>query len=145
MTLQSQPIPAYNFAVVIDNTDHLAFSEVSGLAVEIETISYKHGLSFWEGEQIKSYKYEKPVTVTMKKGVVAGDKDLVYLYEWLKTRTPKQVAVNLLDAAGQPLVSWQIGKAIPIKLTAPVFDANSNEIAIDTLELMALKISVLYT
>ncbi len=137
-------LPAYSFSVVVDNK-HLAFSEVSGLAVELETISYKHGLSFWEGEQIKSYKYEKPVTVTLKKGVVAGHQDLTFLYEWLKSRGPRQVAVNLVDDRGNPRVSWQIGKAIPVKLSAPTFDANSSEIAIDTFEMMALKISIIYT
>ncbi|MCA9988255.1 MAG: phage tail protein [Anaerolineales bacterium] len=139
------PLPAYNFAVVIDNTDHLAFAEVSGLAIELETVSYRHGLSFWEGEQIKSYKYEKPVTVSFKKGVAAGDRHSQYLYDWLKLRTPRQVVVSLLDATGQPLISWQIGKAYPVKLSAPVFDAQTNAVAIDTLELLALKITVLYS
>ena len=35
------PIPVFYYSVTIDNEEPIAFSEVSGLAIEYETITYK--------------------------------------------------------------------------------------------------------
>ena len=36
----------------------------------------------------------------------------------------------------------KIASALPVKLNAPTFDANANEVAIDSLEIMASDISL---
>ena len=48
------PLPVYNFRVTIDGTS-MSFSEVSGINLEYDTVTYRHGLSFWEGEGIQKY------------------------------------------------------------------------------------------
>jgi phage tail-like protein len=35
------------------------------------------------------------------------------------------------------VISWKVVNAFPTKLTAPTFDAKSNDVAIETLELKA--------
>lgn len=45
------PLPAYNFRVKVDQTE-MSFSEVTGIAVEYDHVSYRHGLTFLEGESI---------------------------------------------------------------------------------------------
>jgi len=52
--------------------------------------------------------------------------------------------ISLCDETGTPLVSWKIGIAVPVKLQAPTFDANSNDVAIESLEIMASKISIVH-
>ena len=42
------------------------------------------------------------------------------------------------------MVSWRIKDAFPVKLHAPVFDATSNEIAIERLDLMARELKITY-
>jgi phage tail-like protein len=132
------PLAAYNFRVSV-GSDAMSFTEVSGLVREYETLTYKHGLSFWEGESIVKFRYDKYVQVTMKKGVVAG---ATRVHDWLESVDKKSLSVSLCDEQGQAVVTWQIKKAIIVKLEAPSLQASGNEAAIETLTLMASGISV---
>jgi phage tail-like protein len=132
------PLAAYNFRVSV-GSDAMSFTEVSGLVREYETLTYKHGLSFWEGESIVKFRYDKYVQVTMKKGVVAG---ATRVHDWLESVDKKSLSVSLCDEQGQAVVTWQIKNAIIVKLEAPSLQASGNEAAIETLTLMASGISV---
>ena len=132
------PLAAYNFRVTVDDTA-MSFAEVSGLTREYETLTYKHGLSAWEGEAIAKFRYDKYVQLTMKKGLVAG---AGALYDWLESSDTKHVSVSLCDHTGKAVVTWQIRKAIATKLEAPALQASGNEAVIETLTLMVSGISV---
>ena len=132
------PLAAYNFRVTVGDSA-MSFTEVSGLVREYQTLTYKHGLGFWEGEAIAKFRYDKYVQITMKKGVVAG---ATQLYPWLDTVDKKSMSVSLCDEKGNAVVTWQIQKAMIVKLEAPPLQANGNEAAIETLTLMASGISV---
>ena len=47
----SYPLPAYNYRVTVES-DEVSFSEISGLNVEYEPVTYKHGFSFVLGDKI---------------------------------------------------------------------------------------------
>lgn len=132
------PVAAYNFRVTVGDAT-MSFTEVSGLVREYETLTYKHGLSFWEGESIAKFRYDKYVQLTLKKGVIAG---ATQLYEWLDAVDKKILSVSLCDEKGAAVVTWQIKKSIIVKLEAPSLQASGNEAAIETLTLMASGISV---
>lgn len=134
------PLPVYSFRVTLDGVA-MSFSQVSGITLEYETLTYKHGLSFWEGEDSKRFYYEKYVPVTLKRGTVKG---INFLYDWIKERADgtRALEVSLCDEKGEPVVTWRIAKAVPVKLDAPSFDADSNDVSIESLELMAAGISV---
>ena len=136
------PLPAYNFRVTIGE-ETVSFSEVSGVNVEFETVTYRHGLSFWEGEGIKKYYYNKYVPITLKKGTVKGRN---FFYEWIneKSKSARSMEVSLCDEKGEPVVTWKIATAVPVKLQAPGFDANTNDVSIESLELLAAGISVVH-
>lgn len=132
------PLPVYNFRVTVDGTS-MSFSEVSGIEVEYDTVTYRHGFSFWEGVDIYKYYHEKYVNVTFKRGTIHNKK---FLYDWLKNTKTVRVDVSLCDETGTPVVTWILAKATPVKLQAPSFDANSNDLSIETLDVMAAGISV---
>lgn len=48
----------------------------------------------------------------------------------------------MCDAGGMPVIAWSIVKALPVKLDAPGFDAKTNEVVIETLELKVAGVSV---
>jgi phage tail-like protein len=75
----------------------------------------------------------------MKKGVVAGATEL---YRWLEMVDKKNISVSLCDETGKAVVTWQVKKAMIVKLEAPSLQASSNEAAIETLTLMASGISI---
>ena len=82
-----------------------------------------------------------PPTITLKKGLVRA-KSLKALYSWIQTVATNQIEkrtifVRLCDEKGAPVISWKVVNAFPTKLTAPTFDAKSNDVAIETMELKA--------
>ena len=136
---KSYPLPVYNFRVTVDG-ESVSFSEVSGIKLEYETVAYRHGLSYWEGETLARFAYPKYMPISLKKGTVAGTG---FLYGWLTgDKAARAMEISLCDEKGNPLVVWRIIRAIPTRLEAPVFDADSNQASIETLELMASGISV---
>ena len=81
------------------------------------------------------------LSTTLKKGLVRKD-SIAVLYDWIKTTATnviekKDIIVRLCDETGTPVVSWTIANAFPTKLDAPTFDANSNDAAIESMELRA--------
>ena len=142
----SYPLPVYNYRVTVESST-MGFSEVTGLNVEYEAVTYKHGLSFLTGAKIIPG-MRQPIRLTLKKGIIKGDD---FLAGWIRdaynnplVTAKKDILIDLCDEAGTPVVRWKVMGALPVKLTAPTFDAKSNEIAIQTLELVAHDIQVDY-
>lgn len=136
----SYPLAAYNFRVVID-TRTMSFAEVSGMTIAYEHVVYRHGLSFLEGEDIATFRFDSFVPVTLRRGLIPNTSAL-YLHDWLKKRSLRRMEIHLCDQTGNAVMSWLIAKAIPVKLSAPTFDAKSNDVAIDTLEVQARGVSL---
>jgi phage tail-like protein len=134
------PLPAYSFLATVGGQT-AGFSEVSGLAIELDTVTYSHGLSHWEGERLLTYPSTKHRQLSLKRGVVAGDGSF---YDWLvgADAEPRPMDLSLVDSSGAPKVTWRIKEAIPIRLTGPALNASSNEVAIDSLDVMAAGVSV---
>jgi phage tail-like protein len=134
------PLPVYNFRVTVDGVS-MSFSEVSGINLEYRKLTYRHGFSYWEGEGIRTYYLERHFPVILKRGTVKG---INLLYEWLseKHKTARSLDVSLCDEQGDPVVTWRIAKAVPVKLEAPTFNAETNDVSIESLELMAAGVSL---
>lgn len=127
------PLALYNFRVTVDARS-MSFSEVSGITIPYEHVVYRHGLSYWEGEDITTFHIDAFVPISLKRGIIP-DGNVRFLYEWLESRTLRRMTVYLSDHAGQRVMSWEIAKAVPVKLSAPAFAASTNEVAIETLDL----------
>lgn len=143
------PLPVYNYRVEINGVA-VAFSEVSGLNLSFETATYKESqiASGLTGPKVFHMPAQlNPVTITLKKGVVRGGVSLVPLYDWINTTVinqieKKDIYIRLMDETGTPVISWQVINAFPTKLDAPTFEANSNDVAIESMELMADRIAI---
>jgi phage tail-like protein len=137
------PLPVYNYKVEI-NGEIIAFSEVSGLSKSFETSTYKESKTDQPGagpEVMYMPGQMQPINITLKKGYVRT-KNLPVFYNWINgTRInqteKKDIMVRLTDEEGNAVVTWTVINAFPTKLDAPTFDANSNDVAIESLELMA--------
>lgn len=132
------PLSAFNFRVEVGAEDW-CFSKVSGLSREYQTVTYRDGLSFTDGELLQRFHVDKYVPVTLEQGVVPHR---TTLYEWLEQGDARPITIHLCDAAGRPALTWRLRRAIPVKLSAPTFDAKTNEVSIDTLEIRAAGIAV---
>lgn len=166
----SYPLPAYNYRVSIlpVSTQGLtaaadvaqvagvgtaiSCSEVSGLSMEIETVTYKDGFSFITGNNIIPTQ-RKEVNLSLKRGLTSNHS---YFSDWISLLYPliapkpaslirkRDIVIDLCDEQGNPVVRWLVFKAMPIKLEAPTFDANTNEVAFEQMDLIANQLRVEY-
>lgn len=140
------PLPVYNYRVSIGSLT-LGFAEITGLQVEYEPVTYKHGLSFALGVKLIPG-MAQPVKVTMKRGMTRGANGK-FLLQWFQEAyanpyqsAKKDIFVELCDERGLATVRWAVRMALPTKFEAPTFDANSNDVAIETLEVIAHELQV---
>jgi phage tail-like protein len=142
------PLPVYNYRVEIDG-DAVGFSEVSGLSIAYETTTYKESPveSGSPGPRVMHMPAQAmPANISLKKGFVRG-KSVPALFKWINSIATnlidkKDIFVRLCDEHGAPVISWKVINAFPTKLDAPTFDATSNEVAVESLELMADRILI---
>ena len=135
------PLPVYNFRVEIDGQT-VGFSEVTGLSIAYETITYVESPTAGPGPRMMHMPGKPtPTKLTLKKGLVSGV-SVAALYTWvnsiqLNRVQKKDIVIRLCDETGNAVVSWKVQNAFPTKLDAPAFTASSNDVAIETIELMA--------
>jgi len=132
--------PSFRFVVDIGGAPQAAFTECSVPVVEWEMEELKEG-------GLNTYTHQLPgrrkgARITLKNGV--GNKPL---FEWYaKTMSEqferKKVTISLLNAQMQPVISWDLQDALPIKWTGPQLKTSDNSIAIQTLELVCGEVSV---
>lgn len=113
------------------------FSEVSGLTMEAEVIEYRGGAD----PQFSTHKQpglRKFSNVTAKRGIApaaAGNG----LFEWYNSITVgsvdrRDVTVSLLNEDGDPVMTWKIKEAWPVKLEGPGLKSTGTDVAIESVE-----------
>lgn len=132
------PIAKYHFLCEIDG-EVISFQEVSGLDQETEVLEYRHGDSpvF---SKIKLPGMMKFSNVTFKKGVFDGDSRLTEMFSALYEKDYYSgerwdIVIQLLNEKGDPMMSWKLIRAFPVKLTGTDLKSEGNEIAIESLEI----------
>lgn len=136
------PLAVFHFAVSWGKAD-MAFSEVTGLNVEVQVIEYRDGLSP-EYSTTKMPGLKKYGNITLKRGVFAGNNDY---YDWLKEiklnkAERRDIIISLLNEDHVPVMTWKVMRAWPTKITSPDLKASGNEVAIETLEIAHEGISI---
>jgi phage tail-like protein len=124
-----------NFLVEIDGLLAAAFMEVSGLEATIEIIEYRSGDAKQAAVQ-KLPGLHKFTNITLKRGLVQD----LSLWNWMQSGLNgnverRAVSILLLDSQRNPVWRWNLTNAWPCKYTGPVLKAESDEVAIETLEI----------
>jgi phage tail-like protein len=111
------------------------FSEISGLSVSIETESVKEG---GQNEYVQKLPaYPQYSNLVLKK---AMDVDMV-LYTWIAGAistfdfSPAVVTISMLNDVNDPVLSWMVMGAYPVKWEISSLQADQSNLAIETLEL----------
>ncbi len=114
--------------------DH-QFQSVSGLSVDIETEEIAEG-----GEN--RFKHKLPVktkypNLTLKRGILIDSK----VIEWCQNAfenfsfKPVNLTIKLLNDKHQPLISWNVVHAYPVKWSVEDFNAQESKLVIESVEL----------
>jgi phage tail-like protein len=128
------PFGSFNFLVEIDGIARGAFQGVSGFDSTIDVVEHREG-----GENTTTRKLPgltKYSNITLKWGIT----DDRQLYDWhrdavLGNVQRKNGSIVGLDRRGTEVVRWNFFNAWPSKYDAPDFNAEGNDVAIETLEL----------
>lgn len=128
-------MPAYHFTVEWGGTK-TSFAEVTGLDIEIEVSEYRDGADPSQSVR-KIPGVTKYSNITLKRGITKGDNDF---FAWLQTKNIDQVerrdlVINLLNAAHEPVITWKVHNAFPMKYCGPTLNAKSGEVAMESLEI----------
>lgn len=129
------PLPKLHFQVEWGGAQ-LGFTEVSGLDVETEVITYRHGASP-EYQDLKMPGRQKYSNITMKRGTFSGDNEF---YDWwntvaLNTIERRDLTISLLNEEHEPVVVWKVKNAWPTKVQPTDLKADGNEVAIESIEI----------
>ncbi len=138
MSTQYPPV-GFHFKVefngISTKDSDIQFQSVSGLSVDIETEEFSEG-----GEN--RFKHKFPVrtkfpNLVLKRGMVTDSK----LIEWCRDAIesfqfePLDLTVKLLNEAHDPLVTWNVVHAYPVKWSVADLNAEENSVLIETVEL----------
>ena len=116
--------------------------EVSGLTVEVETETFHEGgVNGYEHKLPKRVKYPN---LTLKRALqkvdVSQEKTLqkwqqsVFNSDFALPVELQDIIIKLMDAEGNPLRTWTCKRAYPLKIETAGFDAEKNQVAIETME-----------
>jgi phage tail-like protein len=123
-----------------DDKEH-RFQEVSGLSFEVETDVLREG-----GENRFEYKLPKRVkypNLVLKRGLLPK----AALKKWFDSALstyftvavydfkPADLVISLMDEADQPVATWSVVQAYPLKWSISDFKATENTVAVETIEL----------
>jgi phage tail-like protein len=128
------PFAHFNFLVEFDGITQAGFSEVTGLASEVEIMTYREG---GDARVRKLPGLAKFPNVILKRGFTADRA----LWDWHRTALDgavqrRTVRITLLDGGREPVARWILTDAWPAKWQGPDLDARSSGITIESVELV---------
>ena len=128
------PLTAFHFSVEWDGA-RVGFSEVSGLTAETELVEYREGNSP-EFTKIKMPGLKKYSNITMKRGIMPADNDFFDWFNKTQMNIPERrdVQIKLLNESHEPVMTWDVKNAWPVKVEGPGLKADGNEVAIESIE-----------
>jgi len=132
---RKDPYRGYNFKLEIDGISRAGFRECSGLDATSDAADYREGTdkAYSLGKLAGESKY---AVIILKRGIT----DDHSLWDWRKKVTDgrierKNLSVVLMSS-GKEKIRWDFTNAWPTKWTGPSFNANANEVAVETLEIV---------
>jgi len=75
--------------------------------------------------------------ITLKRGLMEGDTEFI---DWINTIEMnaverRDITIQLLNERHEPVCTWGVKNAFPVRYSGPRLQANANTIAIEELEL----------
>lgn len=115
--------------------DDLRFTEVAGLSFEVAAEEVPEG-----GENRYVQKYpgrSKFADLVLKRGLLKSSEVWSWVERCVDTLQiePKDVDVTLLNEAHEPLMTWHLVKAWPVKWSVSDLNASNNSFVVESLQL----------
>lgn len=134
--INDYPLTKFYFSVDIGQNLKMSFQEVTGLEMTRDKAEYRGGMDTgFVKRQIPGMKTFGELT--LKRGTTANNDDFFRWWNGENGLEPQRLdlSISLLDAKGDPAMTWVVRNAFPTKVTSTDLNAQNNEIAIETLVL----------
>lgn len=131
----ADPYGGFRFRVEILGLQVGGFTEVSGLDREVQIEDFREGgVNDYTHKLATMTKYQN---LTLKRGLA----DATELWQWHQDVVNgkierRQVNVVLIDISGQDTWRWVVEKAYPVKWSGASFNASTNAILVESVELV---------
>jgi phage tail-like protein len=131
---RKDPYGNFNFLVEIDGLGLATFQQCSGFDSTIDVIEHREG--GWNMTPRKLPGMTKYSNISLKWGMTDDRR----LYDWHRRAVEgdierKNGSIVLLNGKGEEVARWDFVQAWPTKWDGPDFNAEGNDVAIETLEL----------
>ena len=133
---RNDPYRGYNFELQIDNVTRGAFSEVGGLTADGDSVDYREGTDLQSNVR-KLMGLRKYANITLKRGYTQ-DRQLWSWYTNVMNGVPdrRNVTIVLMNERREPVLRWHAENAWINKIEGPALKASSNDVAMESLELV---------
>ncbi|MEK0313964.1 phage tail protein [Cohnella sp. 56] len=131
---RTDPYRNFRFRVELEGLQQAGFSEVSGFDASFDVIQYREGNEVITPRKLPGL--ARYGNISLKWGAT----DSLELWEWIQdcvngTVERKTVTIIAIDEEGTDVATWQVIEAWPVRYTAPNFNGQGSEAAIELLEL----------
>jgi phage tail-like protein len=133
---RNDPYRKFRFRVEIDGITQAGFTECLLENSSTEIIEYREGIDPTHVRKLSGL--TKYGNVTLKWGVT----DSMEFWNWYQTVAQlgamgnrKNLSITLIDEAGADKSRWELVEAWPVKFDPPDFNAKSNDVAIELIEI----------
>lgn len=129
------PYSVFNFKVEIDGITRAGFQECSGLDTSNAVGTYREGTDPLSSRKLPGLPSTSPIT--LKRGIT----DDTELWEWRKTVMQgnverKNISIVIYDDSGvTEAVRWNLRNCWPSKWDGPGLNAQSSDVAVESLEI----------
>jgi phage tail-like protein len=139
---RNDPYRAFNFRVEIDGTSVAAFRECSGLNFTTDPVEYREGTDVALSPR-KLPGLRKFANLQLKRGFTQ-DKALWTWYKNILNGTDdrRNGSVVLQDELHNDVLRWEFEAGWITRWEGPTFNATSNDVAIETIELVVERVEL---
>jgi len=132
---RNDPYRTHSFIVEFDGIGRGGFRECTGLDTSQDPVDYREGTDPLTMRRLPGL--VKYTNITLKWGIT----DDTELWDWRQKAMDGKVerkngSIVLLDDTGTEKLRWNFHAGWPSKWTGPSLNATSNEVAIETLEIV---------
>jgi phage tail-like protein len=129
------PYGGYNFRVEWDGIIQAGFKTCAGLDSTQDVVDYREGTDKGLGRR-RLPTLLTSANLTLGRGITDNHELWDWRAEIIQGKgTRKNLSVILMDDQGREKRRWNLVNCWPSKWTGPSFDATTNEVAIETLEI----------
>jgi phage tail-like protein len=135
---RNDPYRNCRFRIEIDGITQAGFNECTLADTSTEVVEYREGTDPTHPRKLSGQ--SKYGNVTLKWGVT----DSIELFNWYQTIVQvgamgnrKNMSITIVDEAGDDKARWELVEAWPTKYTAPSLSAKGNDVAIESMEIVA--------